>query len=136
MGGAESGADPNVPYTVGTQRHVAVVYNSTGGTGATPASISVYVDGTQRATANTAIQLGNLNDVNNWLGRSNWTADANFAGSYAEFRIYDTALNAQEVFNSFTTGPTDPTPPTLEVNRATGTITRGSVDATFSAASR
>jgi hypothetical protein len=123
VGGAESGADPNVPYTVGTQRHFAVVYNSTGGTGATPASISVYVDGTQRVTTNTAIQLGNLNDVNNWLGRSNWTADANFGGSFAEFRIYDTALNAQDVFNSFTAGPTGPTPPTLEVNRSTGAIT-------------
>ncbi|HEY3391167.1 MAG TPA: LamG domain-containing protein, partial [Lacipirellulaceae bacterium] len=123
VGGAESAADPNTPYTVGTQRHFAVVYNSTGGTGATPASISVYIDGVPRATNNTAIQLGNLNDVNNWLGRSNWTADANFGGSYSEFRIYDTALNAQEVFNSFTAGPTDPMPPTLEVNRTTGTIT-------------
>ncbi len=86
----ESLADPNIAYTLGTQRHFAVVYNSTGGAGGTPASLTVYIDGIQRATGNTAIQLRNLNDVNNWLGRSNWTADANFAGQPATSSAYTT----------------------------------------------
>ncbi|HEX2476495.1 MAG TPA: LamG-like jellyroll fold domain-containing protein, partial [Lacipirellulaceae bacterium] len=124
VGGAESLADPNIVSILGARTHFALVYNATGGSGTTPSSISVYINGALRATSTTAIQLGNLNDVNTWLGRSNWNGDSNFAGSYSEFRIYDNALNAQEVFNSFVTGPTaDPMPPTLEINRSTGTIT-------------
>ena len=120
---AESLADSNVAYTLGARRQAVVVYNSTGGAGAAPASLTVYVDGVQQATTNTAIQLGNLSDVNNWLGRSNWTGDANLAGTLEEFRIYDHALTAAEVTQRFNQGPVGPVPPTLEVNRDTGAMT-------------
>jgi hypothetical protein len=64
-----------------------------------------------------------LNDVNNWLGRSNWTSDANFDGSFNEFRIYDQALTASEIAASFAAGP-DVVPVfeviSLEVNTITG----------------
>ena len=72
------------------------------------------------------IQLRNLSDVNNWLGRSNWTADSNFQGSLNEFRIYDDAKTAADVLTDFNAGPdVAPTPNFLQlrVNTLTGTVT-------------
>jgi len=46
-----------------------------------------------------------LNDVNNWLGRSNWTGDANLAGTFDEFRVYNGILNDAAVKANFTAGP-------------------------------
>ncbi|MBI5387135.1 MAG: lamin tail domain-containing protein [Verrucomicrobia bacterium] len=43
--------------------------------------------------------------VNNWLGRSQWSADAYLNGSITEFRIYNTALTAEEVMQNFQLGP-------------------------------
>ena len=51
------------------------------------------------------IRLENLNDVNNWLGRSNWTFDQNLEGSYNEFRIYDQALTSSQVLGNYQAGP-------------------------------
>lgn len=46
-----------------------------------------------------------LNDINNWLGRSLWSGDANFAGTYDEFRIYDYPLTSEQVIRNFLDGP-------------------------------
>ncbi len=46
-----------------------------------------------------------LVDVNNWLGRSNWAADANLNGDYNEFRIYDYTLSQNQIFGNFLAGP-------------------------------
>ena len=123
--------DPNLGYTLGTQRHVAVVFDSTGGSAPGLASVALYIDGVPAPgvvnPADTPFQLGNLNDVNNWLGRSNWTGDSNFEGSFNEFRIYDNALTAEDVLADFNAGPdTLPAPPNflnLQVNTRTGAVT-------------
>jgi hypothetical protein len=49
--------------------------------------------------------LSLIEDVNNWLGRSNYAADADFSGSFDEFRIYGAALTAQQLAASFDAGP-------------------------------
>ena len=69
-------------------------------------------------------QLANLNDVNNWLGRSNWTADSNFGGSFDEFRVYDNAQTATEVGADFVLGEdiVATNVVSLQVNRANGEI--------------
>ena len=46
-----------------------------------------------------------LNDVNNWLGRSNFGGDGNMNGIFNEFRIYDYALNQKEIAGNFLLGP-------------------------------
>ncbi|MDB6175257.1 MAG: hypothetical protein JWL59_4568 [Chthoniobacteraceae bacterium] len=46
-----------------------------------------------------------LNDVNNWLGRSQWNGDANVDGVYNEFRIYDYALTQEQAAGNFAAGP-------------------------------
>jgi concanavalin A-like lectin/glucanase superfamily protein len=49
--------------------------------------------------------LNGLNDVNNWLGRSQFATDPAFAGSITEFRIYSATRTAAQVMASFTAGP-------------------------------
>jgi hypothetical protein len=66
---------------------VACVFDSASGVS------TVYLNGIQVAqSANTTQNLANLNDVNNWLGRSQWP-DAMFSGKLNEFRIYDIPLS-------------------------------------------
>ena len=47
-------------------------------------------------------EFQSIEDINNWLGRSQFSADAFFDGTYNEFRIYDGALLDGEVLASFT----------------------------------
>ena len=122
--------DPEVPYTLGTQRHLAVVFDSAGGSTPGTASVALHINGVLAPEitnpADTPIQLANVNDVNNWLGRSNWSGDDNLNGSLNEFRIYDHAFDAAEVQETFTLGPDAlPAPPNvleLQVNTATGAV--------------
>ena len=43
--------------------------------------------------------------LNDWIGRSQWTGDAYFDGSFDEFRIYNFALSATQVDDDFQLGP-------------------------------
>ncbi|NWF86174.1 MAG: Ig-like domain-containing protein [Bryobacteraceae bacterium] len=67
----------------------------------------LYSNGVLVAAGPASVPLSTINDVNNWLGRSQWP-DGMFVGSYNEFRIYDTALNPLEVAASFASGPENP----------------------------
>lgn len=67
----------------------------------------LYSNGVQIATSVASTQLSTINDVNNWLGRSQWN-DGMFAGTYNEFRIYDTAMTPVQVAASWAAGPTTP----------------------------
>lgn len=65
-----------------------------------------YVDGNLNAVAGLqGFSLTNVNDVQNWLGRSQWAADSYLNGSYDEFRIYSSALTDDDVIASFDAGP-------------------------------
>ena len=46
-----------------------------------------------------------INNVNNWLGRSNWTGDNYLNGDLNEFRIYEGAMNNAAVQSSYEAGP-------------------------------
>jgi hypothetical protein len=72
--------------------HVAVAIDSA------TMMITLYLDGEQVGQGATTLlpkDLGNTNQ--NWLGRSQYTADAYFLGSLDEFRIYNRVLSAAEV---------------------------------------
>lgn len=61
-------------------------------------TMKLYLDGDLMGTAATTLlpkDLGNTNQ--NWLGRSQYTADAYFSGLLDEFRIYNRVLSAAEV---------------------------------------
>ncbi len=102
-GGGIVTVDGNLATTLGTEYHHVVTYDADGA--GAQAQIKYYRDGALVAQGNTPIQLSDLNDVNNWLGRSNWTADGNFEGTFNEFRIYDVALDQSEVTASQAAGP-------------------------------
>ena len=80
--------------------------------------------------------LSRLNDVNNWLGRSNWTGDANLAGTFDEFRVYNGLLNEAAVQANFTAGPNSPpggtpTPTNFRIVAVTRDAATGAVTLTW-----
>jgi autotransporter-associated beta strand protein len=46
-----------------------------------------------------------LEDVNNWIGRSEFNADNRFQGVIDEFRVYNYALNESQIRGNFNAGP-------------------------------
>jgi hypothetical protein len=93
---------PTAPRLV--ELHLAVVVDDSGN------QLRLYVDGAPEGSAMFFDHLSDLNDINNWLGRSQFADDQvrAFDGTYLEFRIYDAALTASEVETSFTEGPDAP----------------------------
>ena len=72
------------------------------------ANVSVlYSNGVLIASSVASTKLSTVQDVNNWLGRSQW-GDPMFVGSYNEFRIYNNALNPLEVAASYAAGAATP----------------------------
>lgn len=53
----------------------------------------LYVDGASVASTTMTAPLSELNDVNNWLGRSQYAADPHYPGIYSELRLYAEALS-------------------------------------------
>jgi len=101
-----SGTEPTqitapTPLDVGVETCVTATYDYTG-------NISrLYSNGVQIVTGTATVDLKTINDVNNWLGRSQW-ADPMFQGQYNEFRIYDTALSPLEAAASYASGIATP----------------------------
>jgi Concanavalin A-like lectin/glucanases superfamily len=78
-----------------TPAQVAVVVNGTAQT------LQLFLDGNGTGSAVALSQpLSGINDVNNWLGRSQFAADEYFAGKISEFRIYNAALTGPQLKTS------------------------------------
>jgi hypothetical protein len=72
--------------------HVAVTIDST------TMTMRLYLDGEQVGSAATTLLPKDLgNTTQNWLGRSQYVADAYFSGMLDEFRIYNRALSVAEI---------------------------------------
>jgi hypothetical protein len=86
-------------FPIGVPTHVAVVIN--------PAaeSMALYQDGALIQDCSLVHPLSAIDDVNNWLGHSNFSADVDLDGTYDEFRIYGAALTAEQLADSFSAGP-------------------------------
>jgi len=100
--------DTNTTTTLGEEFHIAFVFDADGNAENDPvnaALISAYRDGVFLGSFASDDFLADIFDDNIWLGRSNWLADANTAGTYNEVRIYDTALREAQVTSSFLAGP-------------------------------
>ncbi len=97
--GTTENVDSNLGSSLGTQYHVAVAWDGIANT------VSVYRDG--QSIGSRAVTFGpqDMNDVNNWLGRSNWTNDSYFQGDYEEFRIWNNTFDADLAAASFAAGP-------------------------------
>ncbi len=84
----------------GTVHHVVCVWEET-----TTTTVSLYLNGRLQVIEDEPhMTLSQLNDINNWLGRSQ-EPDPLFNGSFLEFRIYRHALTNEEVLGNFQSGP-------------------------------
>ncbi len=112
--------------TNGQQFHFAVVYKADGNSGAP--QVRYYKDGALIGSLNTTFRLQDIEDVNNWLGRSNWTGDNNTQGAYNEFRIWNAGLSTGSIADTAASGPDSmPQAPRIDVFTAlpSATIYRG-----------
>ncbi|MES2467663.1 MAG: LamG-like jellyroll fold domain-containing protein [Verrucomicrobiota bacterium] len=95
--------NPGVTYVQDQVLHyVAMVESATTGT----SRLTLWRNGVPlllNVPAN--VNLSSIDDVNNWIGRSNWTGDANVAGTFDEFRIYHGLLAPEQVAENFAAGP-------------------------------
>ncbi|MCL4785239.1 MAG: hypothetical protein KJ070_00390 [Verrucomicrobia bacterium] len=78
--------------------HLAVVYF------ADAKYAKLYVNGRLASMGGAPSPLRGLNDLNNWLGRSNGNTPY-YNGAYNEFRIYDAPLSDAAILNSYLAGP-------------------------------
>jgi hypothetical protein len=87
----------------GRQVYYAVVWDEIAN------KVRLYEDGRLVGENDLHFKLAALNDVNNWLGRSQWN-DPLFMGSYNEFRIWDIALTGDAILAHLQAGPGVPEP--------------------------
>jgi hypothetical protein len=66
-------------------------------------TVTLYKNGSQVATGTTALP-SNIARINNYIGRSNWAADAWFQGRMDDVKIYNYALTPQEVQSIYLSG--------------------------------
>jgi hypothetical protein len=85
-----------------TSVHLAVVVDATNGL------MTLYRDGATEGSATFRDSLSLLSDVNNWLGRSQYTGNDSFGGTLDEFRIYNVALSQSDIRASYAAGPNPP----------------------------
>ena len=95
----ETRAASNEPLQTGTMVHVALVVDDAGN------MMSLSRNGAFEGAAAFPDSFSALNDINDWLGRSQYIADPSFGGIFHEFRIYNTALSSDEIQASFVAGP-------------------------------
>lgn len=92
--------------TAGIQNHYVFTFEDSVGTyGSSGGRMSWYRNGTRVGSGDVAFHLSAVEDVNNWLGRSQWTADNNANVSYNEVRLYDHVLSAAEISANLDAGP-------------------------------
>jgi hypothetical protein len=95
--GAEQRINGTSALPTGVWTHVAVTKSGNVGT--------LYVNGAQ-VGQNTSMSLSPSslgNTTNNWIGRSQYSADPFLDGQIDDFRIYNRALSAAEVLSLFQT---------------------------------
>jgi hypothetical protein len=92
-------ADAPSTLQTGTKSHIVAVFDGQQHT------LSLYLNGVSQGQATGLSALSLISDVNNWLGRSQYTDDPGFSGTYDEFRIFDAALTVDQIQASYTAGP-------------------------------
>ncbi|AKC81758.1 hypothetical protein IMCC26134_01345 [Verrucomicrobia bacterium IMCC26134] len=108
-------SDTVLGYTLGTKYHIVLTLTPaayTGGSLASGTRVTWYVASavtttglSAKGTFDTANTLANLNDVNNWLGRSMWASDNVAAATYDEVRIWNGALTNDAINTYQLAGP-------------------------------
>ena len=98
--------------TVGTLYHYALTFTDGAGVyGASGGQIAWYRNGALVGTVDVPFHAYNILDVNDWIGRSQFSADNLANIGYEEVRIYDNALSAATVLADYNAGPGAAFPP-------------------------
>jgi len=82
-----------------TDTHIVVTWDEASGV------LKAYQNGVQVSTVTTPEKMSDINDIDVWLGRSNWTGDSNVQGEYDEVRFYDYVLTAGQTLGNAQAGP-------------------------------
>ena len=114
-GAVNNSPDTNGGYALGTMYHIVLTITPasyTNGAIASGSRLTWYIapatNTTQpplKGTLDTANTLVNLNDVDNWIGRSMWAGDNVAAATYDEVRIWNGALTTTELTTYQLAGP-------------------------------
>jgi hypothetical protein len=86
-------------FPLNSQAHVAVVADDTNDT------LALYLNGDPDGSVAWTGTLASINNVNSWLGRSNYNVDPELNGVLHEVRMYRTALSAAQIHASYLAGP-------------------------------
>ena len=92
--------DSGVPTAAGAMHHYALTFTDT----ATGGTVRWYRDGTFISSLDVTFHLAQLEDVNNWLGRGQWSADALANIDYHEVRLSNVALTDSQVRGNYLLG--------------------------------
>ena len=107
---SSNASEPNVgvngPFPIDEEQHVVAVYDHTDKSEGENGTMRLYLNGAFQGAnqIHPDLDLPTMDDNNNWLGRSQWP-DPVFDGSFNEFRVYDEALNDEQVIVSAVGGP-------------------------------
>jgi hypothetical protein len=88
-----------IPVPANANAHIVVTWKESTG------RIQVYEDSIEVISTLTTNAISYINDLNVWLGRSQFAVDQNLQGEIDEFRIYDHVLTQREVNGNFQAGP-------------------------------
>lgn len=92
--------------TAGQLYHYVVTFeNGVGTYGSAGARETWYRNGFQIGTVDVPWQLSQLNDVNNWIGRSQFSADNLANASFDEIRLYNHVLSVAQITANYGAGP-------------------------------
>jgi autotransporter-associated beta strand protein len=105
-GGASVTLDADLATVAGVPHHYAITFaDGVGSYGAAGGRWQWYRDGDAIAYLDVNFHLADIEDVNNWLGRSMWSADNNANNEYAEVRLSNVTLARTEVLANYLLGP-------------------------------
>ena len=106
LGGTVTNLDAGLATVAGVPHHYAVtftdgagIYTNHGG------RWQWYRDGDPVTFLDVSNHLAAISDVNNWLGRSQWSADSLANNDYAEVRISTVAMSRGQVLANYLLGP-------------------------------
>jgi len=83
---------------IGSLTHVAVVVDSGRD------ELLLYLNGSLNAKTTLTQRLADIDDVNNWIGRSQFSRDPSLDADVTEFSIYDRALDPAQLAASYALG--------------------------------
>lgn len=84
---------------IGSRKHIVVTWDELNN------KVRIYHEGILVGDFAANAKMNAVSDVNNWLGRSGWSGDANAPAIYREFRIYDRVLADNEIRRNYLVGP-------------------------------